>query len=424
MVNLNIKYLNNFINDSDMMCFEESLKKAHEKLHYVDNFSNGKGWLNLPDNYKVDEISRIKSVSEKIRKQCEVLIVIGIGGSYLGACAAIEFLKSKRIESAPKVIFAGNNMSSHSIQQAIDVCKDKEVCLNVVSKSGSTLECALAFRILRKVLEEKYGKEEAAKRIYCTTDAHKGCLLEIAKQNGYETFEIPTDIGGRYSVLTAVGLLPLSVVGIDIDKILHGVSEAKRDFSLLSLKNVCYKYAVLRNALYKKGKLIEIIAGYEPRLHYFFEWWKQLFGESEGKCGKGIFPSSLMYTSDLHSMGQFMQEGNPIFFETILTVDENDTKVIIPSNESNIDNLNYLAGKTVDYVNHAAFEATIEAHYSGGVPNIHLSIGCMDEYNFGYLIYFFQKACAISAYMLGVDPFNQPGVEAYKTNMFKLLGRP
>ena len=424
MINLNTEYLNNFITDFEIMSFEDNLKLAHEKLHSKENLSAGKGWVDLPSNYKKEELLKIESIAKKIRSQCEILVIIGIGGSYLGACAALEFLKSRGVRSAPKIVFVGNNISSDSMREIIEICKSKEVCLNVVSKSGSTLECSLAFRILRSVLEEKYGKEESSRRIYCTTDPFKGSLLEIARENGYQLLEIPSSIGGRYSVLTVVGLLPLAVAKCSIDELLHGASSAQKEYSVLSLDNICYKYAILRNLLYKKGKFIEIIAGYKPELNYFFEWWKQLFGESQGKCKRGIFPSSLVYTSDLHSMGQFMQEGNPIFFETILTVKENETDILIPYSQTNTDGLNYLAGKSMNYINNIAFEATIKAHYLGGVPNIHLEIGRMDEYNLGQLIYFFEKSCAISGYMLSVNPFDQPGVEAYKKNMFSLLGRP
>lgn len=425
MVNLDLKYLKNFINDSDVEFFEEKLRNAHEKLHSPDGLSNGKGWLELPEKFSEDDILKIENAAREIRSKCDVFIVIGIGGSYLGAKAGMEFLKPKYsgFETAPEVVFAGNTMSSFETSKIIEVCKNKDVCLNVISKSGSTLECALIFRILRKILESKYGKDEARKRIYCTTDPKKGLLKEMSIKNGYKTFDIPSSVGGRYSVLTAVGLLPLAVVGVNIKEILNGAKNAFQKYKDLSFENECYKYAVLRNALYNKGKVVELMAGYEPWLKYFFEWWRQLFGESEGKSGRGIFPSSVVFSTDLHSMGQFIQEGSKILFETVITIKNEVQNVVIPHETENMDNLNYLSGKSLKLINDKAFEGTIAAHVDGGVPNIHIEIDDADEYNLGYIIYFFEKACAISAYILGVNPFNQPGVEAYKRNMFSLLGR-
>ena len=425
MVRLDLKYLKNFISDSDVEFFEEKLKNAHEKLHNPDDLSNVKGWLELPEKFSEDDILKIENAAREIRSKCDVFIVIGIGGSYLGAKAGIEFLKPKYsgFEDAPKVIFAGNTMSSFETNKIIEICKNKDVCLNVISKSGSTLECALIFRILRKILEKKYGKDEAGRRIYCTTDPKKGLLKEMSIKNGYKTFDIPSSVGGRYSVLTAVGLLPLAVAGASIKEILNGAKSASKKYTDLNFENECYKYAVLRNALYNKGKAVELIAGYEPWLKCFFEWWRQLFGESEGKSGKGIFPSSVVFSTDLHSMGQFIQEGSKILFETVITVKNDVQNVAIPNETENMDNLNYLSGKSLKFINDKAFEGTIAAHVDGGVPNIHIEIDSADEYNLGYIIYFFEKACAISAYILGVNPFNQPGVEAYKRNMFSLLGR-
>ena len=425
MVRLDLKYLKNFISDSDVEFFEEKLKNAHEKLHNPDDLSNVKGWLELPEKFSEDDILKIENAAREIRSKCDVFIVIGIGGSYLGAKAGIEFLKPKYsgFEDAPKVIFAGNTMSSFETNKIIEICKNKDVCLNVISKSGSTLECALIFRILRKILEKKYGKDEAGRRIYCTTDPKKGLLKEMSIKNGYKTFDIPSSVGGRYSVLTAVGLLPLAVAGASIKEILNGAKSASKKYKDLNFENECYKYAVLRNALYNKGKAVELIAGYEPWLKCFFEWWRQLFGESEGKSGKGIFPSSVVFSTDLHSMGQFIQEGSKILFETVITVKNDVQNVAIPNETENMDNLNYLSGKSLKFINDKAFEGTIAAHVDGGVPNIHIEIDSADEYNLGYIIYFFEKACAISAYILGVNPFNQPGVEAYKRNMFSLLGR-
>ena len=425
MVRLDLKYLKSFINDSDVEFFEKKLKNAHEKLHNPDDLSSGKGWLKLPEKFSEDDVLKIESAAREIRSKCDALIVIGIGGSYLGAKAGIEFLKPKYsgFESFPEVIFAGNTISSFETDKIIEICKNKDVCLNVISKSGSTLECALAFRILRNILENKYGKDEASKRIYCTTDSEKGLLREMSMKNGYKTFDIPSSVGGRYSVLTAVGLLPLAVAGANIREILNGAKNACEEYKDLSFENECYKYAVLRNVLYNKGKAIELMAGYEPWLKCFFEWWRQLFGESEGKSGKGIFPSSVVFSTDLHSMGQFIQEGNKILFETVITVKKDSQNVVIPQEAENMDNLNYLSGKSMKFINDKAFEGTIAAHVEGGVPNIHIEIDDADEYNLGYIIYFFEKACAISAYILGVNPFNQPGVEAYKKNMFSLLGR-
>lgn len=429
MLKLDTRYLKDFVTDKDINLFSERVKEAHDWLHLsVSNISNKKGWLDLPINYDKSELYKIKLVADKIKKDSDVLIVIGIGGSYLGTRAGLEFIKSPNYnymsKSTPNIFFVGNNLSSMAMMEILDICKDKEVSLNVISKSGTTTECAIAFRIFRKFLEEKYG-DEARNRIYCTTDPKEGSLRELAVKNGYQTFEIHSDIGGRYSVLTAVGLLPLAVAGIDIDKILRGAIDARSDFSNPYLsKNDCYKYAVLRNILYQKGKSIEMISGYEPKLHHFFEWWKQLFGESEGKYEKGIFPASAIFSSDLHSMGQFIQEGSKILFETVLTVKDDDCELKIPNDSINIDKLNYLANRTVEDVNRNAFLATIIAHTQGGTPNIHLEIDCADEYHFGYMVYFFEKACAISAYLLGVNPFDQPGVEAYKNNMFSLLGKP
>lgn len=425
MVRLDLKYLKSFVSDSDVEFFEEKLKNAHKKLNDPDDLSNGKGWLELPQKFSENDILKIENAAREIRSKCDVFIAIGIGGSYLGAKAGIEFLKPKYsgFESSPDVVFAGNTMSSFETNKIIEICRNKDVCLNVISKSGSTLECALTFRILRNVLEKKYGKDEACRRIYCTTDPEKGLLREMSMKNGYKTFDIPSSVGGRYSVLTAVGLLPLAVAGANVREILNGAKNACEKYKDLNFENECYKYAVLRNVLYSKGKTVELMAGYEPWMKYLFEWWRQLFGESEGKSGKGIFPSSVVFSTDLHSMGQFIQEGSKILFETVITIKNDMQNVVIPHEIDDIDNLNYLAGKSMKFINDKAFEGTISAHVDGGVPNIHIEIDEADEYNLGYIIYFFEKACAISAYILGVNPFNQPGVEAYKKNMFSLLGR-
>lgn len=428
MLKLDTRYLKSFVTDKEINSFSERVKEAHNWLHLSkSNVENKKGWLDLPINYDKQEFDRIKFFANKIREDSDVLVVIGIGGSYLGTRAGLEFIKSPNYnyisKSTPNIFFVGNNLSSATISEMLNICKDKDVSLNVISKSGTTTECAIAFRIFRKLLEEKYG-DKACDRIYCTTDPQEGSLREMAMKNGYQTFEIHSDIGGRYSVLTAVGLLPLAVAGIDIDRILQGAINARNDFSGSELEiNDCYKYAVLRNILHRKGKSIEIIAGYEPRLHHFFEWWKQLFGESEGKDEKGIFPASAIFSTDLHSMGQFIQEGSKILFETVVTIKDDSCNLKIPNDNLNIDKLNYLANKTVEYVNHNAFLATIIAHTQGNTPNIHFEIDCADEYHFGYLVYFFEKACAVSSYLLGVNPFDQPGVETYKSNMFSLLGK-
>ena len=361
-----------------------------------------------------------------------VLVVIGIGGSYLGARAAIECLGhsfrnnlNKEERKTPEIYFAGNNISSTYLIDLLDVIKDKDVSLNVISKSGTTTEPAIAFRVLKEFLENKYGKDEAAKRIYATTDAKKGALKQVSDEEGYETFVIPDDVGGRFSVLTPVGLLPIAVAGIDIDAIMTGANDARVDFNNSNLEeNDCYQYAVVRNILHKKGKDIELLVNYEPSLHYLSEWWKQLYGESEGKDQKGLFPASVDFSTDLHSMGQYVQDGKRILFETVLNVEKPRRVLNLKEEANDLDGLNYLSGKTLDFVNEKAFQGTLLAHTDGQVPNLLINIPTLDEYNFGYLVYFFEKACGISGYLLGVNPFNQPGVEAYKKNMFALLGKP
>lgn len=390
------------------------------------------GWLKLPSNYDRKEFERIKKAAKKIRKDSEVFVVIGIGGSYLGARAVIESLTSnlanmlpKEIRKSPQIFFVGNSISPNYINELIDCIGDKDISINVISKSGTTTEPAIAFRIFREYLESKYGADEASRRIYVTTDKKKGALKELADEEEYETFVIPDNVGGRYSVLTPVGLLPIAVAGINIDKLMEGAKNAQYNFSDSSIKyNQCYRYAVARNVLYEKDKTIEILANYEPKLHYFTEWWKQLYGESEGKDQKGIFPAGVDLTTDLHSMGQYIQDGRRNLFETVINVEKSKTDITLKRDEDNIDGLNYLAGKTMDYVNKQAMQGTIEAHVEGGVPNIIINIKKLDEETIGELIYFFELACAISGNILGVNPFDQPGVEEYKTNMFKLLGKP
>lgn len=416
---MKIELKNSSITKREINFYNKKLKIADEKLNKrTGDGAEFLGWLDLKiDN---DELQRIKDAANKIRQNSDVLIVIGIGGSYLGARAVIDALSNNF--GSKNVLFAGNNLSCDYLMDLIDYVSDKEVSLNVISKSGTTTEPAIAFKILREYMEKRYGTLEARNRIYVTTDAQKGVLKELATQKGYETFVVPDDIGGRYSVFTPVGLLPIAVAGIDIDKILDGVYSAKSEFTGLE-KNPCYEYAIARNILYSKGKKIELLVNYEPKLHYVIEWWKQLFGESEGKDGKGIFPSGVDYTTDLHSMGQYIQEGERHLFETVLNVKEPYRNILLECDENSIDKLQYLNGQNMNDINHKAMQGTITAHTKGGVPNIMIEIERIDEFNIGRLLYFFEKACAISGYLLGVNPFNQPGVEAYKKEMFKLLGK-
>jgi glucose-6-phosphate isomerase len=412
---------------------EDMVKSAHDKLHNGTGAGNDfLGWIDLPVNYDKDEFSRIEKSAEKIKSDSEVLIVIGIGGSYLGARAAIEMLTNNFHNAldndkrkAPKIFYVGNNISSTYMTELLQAIEGKDISLNIISKSGTTTEPAIAFRILRSYLEKKYGVDEARKRIYATTDKAKGALKTLADAEGYESFVVPDDIGGRFSVLTAVGLLPIAAAGIDIDEMMKGAAEAREVYSKPSLKdNDAYKYAAVRNALYNKGKVIEVLVNYEPSLHYFNEWWKQLFGESEGKDNKGLFPAAVDFTTDLHSMGQYIQEGRRTLFETVINVEKAKYEINIEAAENDMDGLNFLAGKTMDFVNKKASEGTLLAHNDGGVPNMVLNVPELSPYYFGYMVYFFEKACGISGYILGVNPFDQPGVEAYKKNMFALLGKP
>jgi len=422
-----------FFGEHEITYLQDAVKAAHQSLHAKSGAGNEfLGWIDLPENYDKEEFSRIQKSAAKIQEDSEVLLVIGIGGSYLGARAAIEMLQHSfynvlpgEQRKTPQIIFVGNNISSSYMTDVIDLLKDKDFSINVISKSGTTTEPALAFRIFRKLLEEKYGENEAKSRIYATTDKEKGALKTLATEKGYESFVIADDIGGRYSVLTAVGLLPIAVSGANIEEMMKGAAEARKDFSSEELsENLAYQYAAVRNVLYNKGKTIEMLINYEPGLQYFSEWWKQLFGESEGKDQKGIFPSSANFSTDLHSLGQYVQEGRRDLFETVIKVDQARHELTIEAEENDLDGLNYLAGKSVDFVNDKAFEGTLLAHTDGGVPNLIVSIPKMDAFTFGYLVYFFEKACAISGYLLGVNPFDQPGVEAYKVNMFALLGKP
>lgn len=422
----------NFIDEQKIIALQERVSSCHDMLH--DGTGEGSefsGWVDLPNTYSMEEFEKIKSVAEEIRSSCDVFIILGIGGSYLGARAAIEMLSHnfynelpEEKRSGPKIYFAGHNISSAYLKELFDIIQGRDICINVISKSGTTTETALAFRIFREYMEKKYGKEEAGRRIYATTDKKSGALKKLADKEGYETFVVPDNIGGRYSVLTPVGLLPIAVAGIDIAEIMRGAKTAAEHLSDDDIdNNPSYQYAAIRNILYFMGKTTEIIVNYEPNLFYFGEWFKQLFGESEGKGKKGILPTSLNFTTDLHSMGQYIQDGRRDIFETILNVEKSKEKILIPKDEADLDGLNYISGKTLDFVNKSAMRGTVAAHVDGGVPNLIIDIPEISPYYFGYLVYFFEKACGMSGYLLGVNPFNQPGVEAYKKNMFKLLGK-
>jgi len=430
MSNVKVDFSNVNIDMSEILKYNEKVTKIHEELQEKKNDEKEfLGWLDLPTNYDKEEFERIKKAAEKIKNDSEILVVIGIGGSYLGARAVIESLThtfyNLEKRKTPIVLYAGNNMSPRYVLDLIDFIGNKDFSINVISKSGTTTEPAIAFRIFREILENKYGIEEAKKRIYVTTDKEKGALKTLSNEEEYETFVIPNNVGGRYSVLTAVGLLPIAVAGIDIDKLMQGARFAKEKYSDSNIKyNECYQYAVVRNMLYLEDKDIEILANYEPKLHFFTEWWKQLYGESEGKDLKGIFPAGVDLTTDLHSMGQYIQEGRRNLFETVLNVVNTDQDINIKPDEDNLDGLNYLTDKTLDYINKKAMEGTIKAHVDGDVPNIVINIENLNEEAIGELIYFFELACAMSGKILGVNPFNQPGVEKYKTNMFELLGKP
>ena len=429
-VTLNCKYISDFVSEHEFKAISGQIALSHDTLHNGTGLGNDKlGWLTLPTDYDKEEFARIKDAAARIQKNSEVFIVIGIGGSYLGARAAIEFLKSPNYnlvcKDTPQIFFAGNSISSTSLNEVIELCKDRDFSVNMISKSGTTTEPAIAFRVLRGVLEEKYGKEGARERIFCTTDKAKGTLKTLADQEGYETFVVPDDVGGRFSVLTAVGLLPIAVAGCDIDKLMAGAKEAQDSLCSTDLdENPAYKYAAVRNILYRKGYATELLVSYEPYFQMMNEWWKQLYGESEGKDNKGLLPDSVIFSTDLHSLGQYVQEGRRNLFETVVNIEKSKSELVMGEVEGNGDGLNFLAGKTMDFINKKAFQGTILAHNDGGVPNIVLSIPEANEFELGWLIYFFEKACAISGYTLGVNPFNQPGVEAYKKNMFALLGKP
>lgn len=422
-----------FISEEEIGYMSRLTEQAKDVLVSKNGAGNDfLGWIDLPVDYDKEEFSRIEKAAEKIKKDSDVLIVIGIGGSYLGARAAIEFLRHgcynslpKEKRGTPEIYYVGNSISSTYLQGVIDVIGDRDFSVNVISKSGTTTEPAIAFRIFKKMLEDKYGQEEAAKRIYATTDKARGALKDLATKEGYESFVVPDDVGGRFSVLTAVGLLPIAVSGADIKALMDGAASG-RELALNEKfeDNEAMKYAAIRNILLRKGKSVEVLANYEPALHYIGEWWKQLYGESEGKDQKGIFPAAVDFTTDLHSMGQFIQDGARIMFETVMNVEEARETITIEKEAEDLDGLNYLAGKTMDFVNKSAMNGTILAHTDGSVPNLMIKIPKMDEFHLGQLFYFFEFACGVSGYILGVNPFNQPGVESYKKNMFALLGKP
>ncbi len=426
----NYKYAKDFICENDLKGLVSQVESAHDMLHGKTGLGNDfLGWVDLPTAYDKEEFARIKKAAAKIISDTDIFIVIGIGGSYLGARAAIEFLKSNNYNALPKntpdIYFAGNTISGSALDDLLKICEGKRVSVNIVSKSGTTTEPAIAFRVLRKYLEERYGEQEAAKRIYCTTDKARGTLKQLADSKGYECFVIPDDVGGRFSVLTAVGLLPIAVCGANLDALMKGAADAAADYALKdTYNNPCYTYAAIRNAFYRKGKSVEMLVSYEPRFTMMAEWYKQLFGESEGKDNKGIFPASAVFSTDLHSMGQYIQDGSRLLFETVVTIGECGNDIIIEKEPDDGDGLNFLAGKPLSFVNKKAFEGTVLAHTDGKAPNLVINVDKADEEHLGRLIYFFEKACGISGYILGVNPFDQPGVESYKKNMFALLGKP
>ncbi len=429
-IKLNDKFLKGFVDEREIEMMQPFAENAYSLLKNKNGPGNDfLGWVDLPVDYDKEEFSRIKKAAEKIKKSCDILVVIGIGGSYLGARAAIEFVKSPIYNNlkkdTPDIYFAGNNISTTAITELLSICEGKDICVNIISKSGTTTEPAITFRVFKQLLVDKYGEDGARERIFATTDKARGTLKKFSDEAGYETFVVPDDVGGRYSVLTAVGLLPIACAGIDIDKMMAGAAAAREAFSSASVKdNAAIRYAAIRNILLRKGKNTEILVGYEPYLLMMNEWWKQLYGESEGKDKKGIFPASVIFSTDLHSLGQYIQDGQRNLFETVISVGDIGSEFLIPHDDANVDGLNFIAGKKLDYVNKTAMLATLIAHNDGGVPNILIELDDKSEYSFGYLVYFFEFACAISGYILGVNPFDQPGVEAYKKNMFALLGKP
>ena len=429
-VNLKDKYVSAFVSSDEIYSYQDKITKAHNDLHGKTGLGNDfTGWVDLPVDYDKDEFERIKVAAEKIKNNSDILIVIGIGGSYLGARAVIEFVKSQNYndlrKGTPAIYYAGNSISPSYLNELIELCDGKDFSVNVISKSGTTTEPAIAFRVFRELLTEKYGKEGAAERIFVTTDKAKGTLKNLADKEGYETFVVPDDVGGRYSVLTAVGLLPIAAAGIDIDALMQGAADARSELMDTDIdKNDCYKYVAIRNALYNKGKKTEMYISYEPSFTMMNEWLKQLFGESEGKEGKGLFPTSAIFSTDLHSLGQYIQEGERIMFETVVNFAKPKKEIYIKEDPENVDGLNFLTGKSMSFVNEKAYQGTVLAHNDGGVANIIINNEDMTEKSLGYLIYFFEKACAVSGYVLGINPFDQPGVQSYKRNMFALLGKP
>lgn len=428
-ISLNTKYLKDFIAPHELEAAKAQAELAAKTLHDRSGLGNDfLGWVNLPTDYDKEEFERIKAAAKKIQSNSDILIVIGIGGSYLGARAAIELLRSPFYNNlkkdTPDIYYVGNNINPTYLNEVLSICEGKDISVNVISKSGTTTEPALAFRVFRELVEKKYGKEGAKDRIFCTTDKARGTLKQLADTEGYETFVIADDVGGRYSVLTAVGLLPIAVAGCDIDAIMAGAKQAQDELAKDFDNNDCYKYAAIRNILYSKNKSIELLVSYDPSFTMMAEWFKQLFGESEGKDGKGIFPASVTFSTDLHSMGQFIQDGSRVMFETVVDIKKPKQDFFLESDAENLDGLNFLTNQNMSVVNRKAFEGTVLAHTEGGVPNIVLELEDTTEKSFGYMVYFFEKACAISGYMLGVNPFNQPGVESYKKNMFALLGKP
>ena len=429
-IKLNDKFIKNFIREEDYKAIGAEVSAAYRMVAERSGAGNDfLGWVDLPVNYDKEEFTRIKAAAERIKKSCDVFIAIGIGGSYLGARAAIEFVKSPLYNNlkkdTPDIYFAGNSISSTALSELLAICEGKDICINVISKSGTTTEPAVTFRVFRELLEKKYGVEGARERIFATTDRAKGTLKAFSDKMGYETFVVPDDVGGRYSVLTAVGLLPIAVAGIDIDAMMRGAADARTLYTGQPFaENDCFRYAALRNLMYRAGKKVEILVGYEPFQQMLNEWWKQLYGESEGKDNKGIFPASVIFSTDLHSLGQYIQEGERMLFETVLDFKNTGCELEIPYDEENVDGLNFLTGQNMSVVNRKALEGVVLAHTDGGVPNMILEVEDVSEKSLGYLIYFFEKACAVSGYLLGVNPFNQPGVESYKKNMFALLGKP
>ena len=429
-VTLHTRYGGDVVSDAAIVSMQEAVGIAHNTLHEGSGLgSDFLGWLDLPVNYDKDEFARIKAAAARIKEDTDVFVVIGIGGSYLGARAAIEFLKSNNYnfkkKDTPDIFFAGNSISGTQLAELLEICEGRRVSINVISKSGTTTEPAIAFRVFRDLLEERYGHEEAVRRTYVTTDKAKGTLKGLADREGYETFVVPDDVGGRFSVLTAVGLLPIAVAGCDLDALMAGAVAARDEYADPDLSvNQCYRYAAARTLLHRSGRAVELMVSYEPQYAMMNEWWKQLFGESEGKDGKGLFPASVIFSTDLHSLGQFIQEGSNILFETVVRLGDTQKELYIKEDAENVDGLNFLAGKSMSFVNEKAYEGTVLAHTDGDTPNLVVDIPTVNEYELGYLFYFFEKACAISGYMLGVNPFNQPGVESYKKNMFALLGKP